>query len=282
MHFKYNKKILALIVAAMFIGFFGCKGEKMKMSKVTYKSIKDVPAATWEKLAKKKIYFAHQSVGFNIMEGIQDVVDENPEIKLHIVETADESDFKAGLIAHSRIGKNLHPDTKINEFVTFINRGIGKKADAAALKFCYVDINAKTDVNKLFSDYDHAIAQLKKKYPDMIIIHFTDPLTVTKTTWKTWLKKLFRKKNIWEYDDNIKRNEYNELLRKKYEGREPILDIAEIESTYPDGTRCTFEKEGKTYYAMVPEYSIDGGHLNNLGRKKVAEQFLILLARLSS
>jgi hypothetical protein len=31
---------------------------------------------------------------------------------------------------------------------------------------------------------------------------------------------------------------------------------------------------------MVPEYTTDGGHLNEIGRKKIAEQFLILLAKL--
>lgn len=254
----------------------------MEGQQTHFDSIKEVPDAVWQKLSKKKIYFAHQSVGFNIMEGVQDVMDEHPEIKLNIVETADQSDFKAGLIAHSRVGKNVDPESKINEFVAFINNGIGKKADAAALKFCYVDISAKTDVSQVFSDYDHATAQLKKKYPDMAIIHFTEPLTVSKSTWKTWIKKIIKKNDIWEYDDNIKRNEYNDLLRKKYEGREPILDIATIQSTYPDGTRSTFEKDGKTYFAMVPEYSTDGGHLNEPGRKKVAEQFLILLASLAS
>ena len=40
-------------------------------------------------------------------------------------------------------------------------------------------------------------------------------------------------------------------------------------------------KHGKTFYAMAPEYTYDGGHLNELGRKKVAEQLLILLANLN-
>ena len=71
------------------------------------------------------------------------------------------------------------------------------------------------------------------------------------------------------------------MLLKKYEGKEPILDIAKIESTFPNGTRCSFTRDGKTYYSMVPEYTYDGGHLNELGRKKVAEQLLILLAQLN-
>lgn len=257
-----------------------CNGGEMPEETIQFPSIKDVSSEKWEKLAQKKIYFGHQSVGFNIIDGIKDVMKENPQIKLNIVETADANEFENGLFAHSRVGKNVDSKSKIDEFVKFINKGIGEKADAAALKFCYVDIRADTDTKNVFIDYSDSISQLKKKYPDTTIIHFTVPITTTKTTWKTWIKKLIGKKT-WEYDDNIKRNEYNEMLIKKYEGKEPVLDIAKIESTFPDGTRCTFTKTGKTYYSMVPEYTYDGGHLNELGRKKVAEQFLILLANLN-
>ena len=253
----------------------------MSEKNISYDAIKDVPASTWEKLSQKKIYFGHQSVGFNIMDGVQDLMKEHPAIKLNIVETSDASDFNVGLFAHSRVGKNVDPKSKIDEFVSFMDKGIGKKADAAALKFCYVDVTAKTDVENILADYGKSIAQLKKQYPDMTIIHFTTPLTTSKTTWKTWIKKVMGKKEMWEYDGNIKRNQYNEILIKQYQGKEPILDIAKIESTFPDGTRSTFTKDGNTYYSMVPEYTHDGGHLNELGRIKVAEQLLLLLANVS-
>ena len=124
------------------------------------------------------------------------------------------------------------------------------------------------------------LSQLKAKYPDMVIIHFTTPLTQRQTGIKASIKKLIGRP-IGGVDDNIKRNEYNEMLIKKYEGKEPVLDIAKIESTFPDGTRETFSQDGKSYYSMVPEYTYDGGHLNETGRKKVAEQLLILLANLN-
>jgi len=277
-----HKNIINLTIPIIILLlFFSCSGGNMPEQKVTFPSIKDVQIEKWQKLTKKKIYFGHQSVGFNIMDGIKDVMKEHPEIKVNIVETADESDFKVGLLAHSRVGKNADPKSKITGFIEFIDSGIGKKADAAALKFCFVDIEARTDVKGLFSSYNNSITQIEKKYPDMTVIHFTEPLTTTKTTWKTWIKKMIRKKDIWEYDHNVKRNEYNEMLEKKYEGKEPILDIAKIQSTFPDGSRCSFMRYGKKYYSMVPEYTHDGAHLNELGCKKVAEQFLILLANLN-
>jgi phage anti-repressor protein len=150
----------------------------------------------------------------------------------------------------------------------------------AALKFCYVDMTGKTDVERLFSQYKIRIEKIQKSYPDLNIIHFTGPLTVPKTSWKTWLKKILGKKSFWEYDDNIKRNEYNQMLVSEYKGKDPILDIAAIESTKPDGSRQSFELDGKTYYSMYPGYTYDGGHLNETGRKKVAEQLLLLLVNL--
>lgn len=48
-----------------------CEGESMKEqpNQSTYKSIKDVPDSTWKKLSEKKIYFGHQSIGYNIING---------------------------------------------------------------------------------------------------------------------------------------------------------------------------------------------------------------------
>lgn len=247
----------------------------------TLPRIKDVSPELWKKLSQKKIYFGHQSVGFNIIDGIKDVMKEHPEIKLNIVESADASDLKVGTFEHSRVGKNVDPRSKVEEFTRFVEQGIGKNADFSALKFCYVDVRADTKVKNVLKDYESFMEKVEKEFPKMTIVHFTVPLTRTKTTWKTIVKKIIGRKT-WEYDDNIKRNEYNEMLLKEYEGKEPVFDLAKIESTYPDGRRATFTKDGKTYYSLVPEYTSDGGHLNELGRKIVAEQLLIFLANLAS
>ena len=253
----------------------------MDHKKVTYSSLKDAPDAAWESLSKKKIYFGHQSVGFNIMDGVQDLMKKYPQIKLQIVETRDSEDIKPGMIAHSRVGKNREPETKMDEFENVLDQGVGRKADAAALKFCYVDMTGNTDVEKHFDEYKNKVETIRKNYPDLNIIHFTVPLTVSKKTWKTWLKQILGKKDIWEYSDNIKRNKYNELLIKEYNGKDPIVDIATIESTKPDGSRQSFEVDGVAYYSLYPGYTMDGGHLNEIGRKKVADQFLLLLANIN-
>ena len=256
-----------------------CDGGAMSSDNITYQRLEDVPAAKWEKLARKKIYFGHQSVGYNILDGIAAIMAQYPKIKLNIVETADASDFRVGVLAHSTVGKNVDPTSKINDFSNYINQGIGKKADFAALKFCYVDIAPETDVDKMLGEYTQSVEALKRKYAGVKFIHFTSPLTINQTGYKAWIKKLLGR-SPYGMQENVKRHEYNQLLLQKYLDKEPVFDIATIESTFPDGSRATFQYDGKSYYSLVPEYTSDGGHLNELGQKKVASQFLVFLANL--
>lgn len=259
----------------------------MSEETIKFPSIKDVPASAWEKLSQKKIYFGHHSVGHNIIDGIKDLMKENPKIKLNIVETADQSDFKLGLFAHSGVGKNTDPKSKIDEFAKFINKGIGKKADIAFFKFCYVDVRTGTEVRNVFNDYKNIMSKLMSAYPDTKFIHVTVPLTTEPTVLqglirsaKNVVKKIIGRPGYYPCD-NQKRSLFNEMLRKEYEGKEPLFDIAKIESTFPNGKRFTFSNNGKPFFAMVPEYTDDGGHLNKVGRRIVAEQFLIFLAKLN-
>ena len=75
-----------------------------------------------------------------------------------------------------------------------MEHGIGGKADFAFLKFCFVDVNSNTDIENVLSDYKKTMSRLKSKYQDTTFIHFTVPLGTTKTTWKTWIKKLMGKR----------------------------------------------------------------------------------------
>lgn len=274
----YNRLLFLLISLTLLIS---CNnGDKMSNQTSQFPDIKDVPNSVWEKLSQKKIYFGHQSVGFNIIDGIKDVMKEYPQIKLNIVETTDPSDFNSPVFAHSRIGKNVDPKSKIDSFAENLKLGIGEKVDIAFLKFCYVDIKKGSDIEDIFQNYQKKMKQLEKDYPRAKFIHLTVPLRVTKTNWKTWIKEKSGKGEMYEYAGNIERNEYNEFLLKNYSDKEPVFNLSKIESTYQDGRRSSFSAKGKLYYSLVPEYTKDGGHLNELGRKIVAEQFLIYLANL--
>jgi len=254
-------------------------------NKVSFPSIKDVPAEAWQKLSKKKIYFGHQSVGYNIMDGVKDIMKENPNIKLNILETVNPSDYNTPIFGHSVIGENTNPKSKIDAFTKAMQSGVGEKVDIAFFKFCYVDIGLTSDVSKNFDDYKSTVEHLKQVYSKASFIYVTSPLTTPSTSIKDRIKRLIKMiigRPIANIEDNIRREEFNAMLLKEYEGKDTIFDLAKVESTAPDGSRAVFEKDGKTYPRMVPEYTNDGGHLNELGRKAVAEQLLIVLASLAN
>ena len=86
--------------------------------------------------------------------------------------------------------------------------------------------------------------------------------------------------DIWDYANNIKRNQYNEMLIQFYQGNDPVFDLAKIESTRTDGQRESFSFKDKEYYALARELSSYGGHLNEMGSKYVAEELLNFISNL--
>jgi len=253
----------------------------MSQQKNELPSIKEIPAEAWHKLSQKKVYFGHQSVGYDILNGIKDIMKENPQVKLNIKTMRRTTDFTAPIFTHSEIGKNEDPKSKTDDFVSIITQGLGGEVQIAFFKFCFVDVVTGTDVNRLFNDYKSKLATLKEKYPNVIFVHWTVPLMTVQTGPKAFIKRIIGK-TLGGYSDNIKREQYNAMLRKEYGNREPVFDLAAIESTNPDGSRLSFNQNDLIGYALVPKYTSDGGHLNKKGRKIVAEQLLILLANIAS
>jgi hypothetical protein len=249
----------------------------MNEQAVSYTQISDVPQEAWQKLSSQKFFFGHQSVGKNIIDGVNDITSTNAHIKLHIVESDNPRDIEKGTLLHARVGANLDPIKKFEDFAAIMEKGFGNHVDKAFVKLCYLDIHKDTRVEQVFEAYKNTIDRLQKKNPETTFVHFTCPLTVSKTTWKTKLKKLIGKRDLWEFSDNIKRNQYNTLLRNHYVGKQPVFDIAALESTKPDGTRSLFQMDGISYEYLSQEYSYDGGHLNEYGRKHVAEKLLLLM-----
>jgi hypothetical protein len=161
-----------------------------------------------------------------------------------------------------------------------MNAGLGGKADIAFFKFCYVDISPDTDINKVFVEYKNTMSALRAKYPQTTFVHITTPLTTVEPGLKAFIRRTIGRTE--DYKTNIQREQFNQAIRNEYSGKEPVFDLAEVESTLANGVKETFEMKGKSYPRMVPAYTTDGGHLNEMGRKLVAEQLLILLANIAS
>ncbi|HET6465454.1 MAG TPA: SGNH/GDSL hydrolase family protein [Nitrospiria bacterium] len=271
---------LAFYTMAVFMAATGCGEETVKSETVHLSSISDVPLSDWQKLSRMKIYFGHQSVGNNIMDGIAQIMKSNNDIKLNIVKIGALPSFDEPVFAHEEIGKNEYPLTKTKAFRDRLQNGLGDKVDVAFLKFCFWDIRSRTDIQEVFKSYKETIAELQAQYPRVKFVYFTVPLMIHPTGLNAAIHRLLHRPVAWD-QDNIKRNELNRMIREEYGGKGPLFDIAALESTLPDGRRAVFSDHGKDYYYLDPEYSNDGGHLNEEGRKRVAEQLLIALARLS-
>ena len=204
------------------------------------------------------------SVGLNIIDGVNDILRENPNMPLNG-------------FCHALLGHNTEPLEKIRSFQSQI-MGLENAPDIAFLKFCYVDFYAKTDVHRIFDAYRGMIAELQEKFPDTIFMHCTVPLTTGPQTPKRKVKELVKKclGRPTAIDDNRIRMEFSDLLKKNYPF-ETIIDLAQFESTTPEGGLCFRTKNAAKVPFMCEKFTSDGGHLNETGRKRVAEQLLVHL-----
>ena len=250
---------------------------------ITLPSIDDVPREYWAKLADKKIFFGHQSVGYNIIDGITDIINERDYIKLNVIEAREPAAFDQPVLAHSQVGMNTEPFSKIKRFVEIMDAGVGSKVDIAFFKFCYVDIMRDSDPQKIFDGYNTALEDLKGRYPNTKFLHVTVPIRSVPKGAKRYLKQtvklLIGRPGFLE--DNMMRRSYNDLLNDAYSKTGLFFDLALMESVNANGLRCHALKGADKVYVMAPEYTEDGGHLNSRGRKKVAEQLLIILAEIA-
>ena len=230
----------------------------------------------WQRLGGSRLFFGHQSVGGNLIEGIQEVLAANPHIPLRVVETADASLMRASGLYHARIGQNGAPDSKLNAFKGIV----ADMADSgtAMLKYCYVDITGETDPEALFQAYRHTVDSLKAAHTALTIVHMTLPLVADRGLW-FHLRTVLRG-NTSDRELNLTRQRYNERMRAAYGGREPLFDLAALESLGPDGRVASVRYRGRQVPTLAPQWTSDGGHLNQAGRRRMAEAFLATLAGL--
>jgi hypothetical protein len=229
------------------------------------------------RLQTKKIFFGHQSVGADVVQGVRDLMKEDPRLRLHLVTSAEPQSTPSPAFVESLIGENRNPQSKDNAFAAILAKGMGSQGGIAMYKYCYVDIGLNTDVQQLFDNYRQEMSDLKAKYPLLLIVHVTVPLTTDDASMKTWVKTMIGRPT--SRDVNLKRNQFNALLREYYSA-EPIFDLAQVESTYPDGSRSYVMSRGQKIYMLAPEFTTDGGHLNEVGRRAAAQQLLQVLAGL--
>lgn len=225
-------------------------------------------------LSAERIFFAHQSVGDNLIQGIREIMAADARLNLNIVNSKHPETSTIPVFAEAQVGQNTDPASKNSDFLAILDGGF---AGIAMLKYCYIDIGATSDVQQMFNAYRATIDEVRRRNPAVRIVHITVPLTTVGSPAKAWLKGMLGRNTA--QNDNIKRNRFNVLLRQGY-AQEPVFDLAQVESTRGDGSRSYFRSGNEIVYTLAPEYTTDGGHLNQAGRHLAAQRLLEVLAGL--
>ncbi|MBI3479032.1 MAG: hypothetical protein HY016_01560 [Nitrosomonadales bacterium] len=219
-----------------------------------------IPQQWLDKARSLKVLFGHQSVGYNILDGLEAMAHNAPRrYQVEIQELSDpEWRSSRNGIGHFEVGENEHPQRKISDFAKrFSSQKV--PVDVAMMKLCFVDIEDDNSAPpRVFSDYRDTMEKLEKTYPNTSLIWWTEPLTTS---------------------GNAARNEYNRLVREyTFAHNKPLFDIADIESHDPDGKEA---KDSSGVVAMYRGYTRDDGHLVKKAQLRVANAWWHLLARLS-
>jgi hypothetical protein len=230
-------------------------------------------------LAQRRVFFGHQSVGVNLMDGLRQLA-ARYDVNFRIVETRSPAGVPTATFGHGFVAANGNPRLKLQSFHRAFESGAAAGAEIGLLKFCYVDFKADTDVAALFAEYQATIVQLRAQHPATTFVHVTAPLTTVPGGIKASLKQLLGRAAPRDVLENARREEYNALLRKAYQGREPIFDLARVEATRPDGSVEAQEWQGRMIPSLVESYSDDGGHLNGEGQLRAARELVSVLAGL--
>jgi len=277
--------VLFVILGAAPMFFLGAK-VRIDTEKMKLRSIEDVSQEYWDRLAEKRIFFGHHSVGSNIIGGINDVIKERDHIKLNILRTKNPADFDQPIFAHSSVGRNTEPDSKIADFRAMMDSGLGEKVDIAFFKLCFVDIRRDARPQQILDRYKALIDDLQTRYPQTRFLYVTTPLTspprAMKGRLKEYAKLLLGRPRTGDLEANALRQRYNTLLKNTYPGADDVFDLALIESINSSGLRCYSDEGAERVFVLAPEYTEDGGHLNDQGSRKVAEQLLITLAEVAN
>jgi hypothetical protein len=222
--------------------------------------------ATMARIASTlNFFFAHASVGGNILDGMNALHSANPtRYKLGVVSSSEAPPAKS---AKGRIygldRGNPSWKEKVDGFASDLAGGWAAKVNVAINKFCFIDPNATVQYYAVSNARNTAMSQLEAKYPGVRFVYVTMPLTTGSDA------------------DNVKRNNFNTALRKWARANGKILfDLADIEAWSPAGKQATFVSGGKTCQKLDSGYAADEGHLNITGAKREALAWYALAAGL--
>ncbi|MCL1790658.1 MAG: hypothetical protein FWG40_04785 [Peptococcaceae bacterium] len=233
-------------------------------------------------IAETSWFFAHGSLGVNILDGMEALHKENPELYPLVVRVISPSvaskkpaDVVPGTIYAVNRG-NPDESAKRELFETFTEKGWGRQVTAVMNKLSYTDrsdIDAKLDwdenirkANDVAEYYRYTMVKIQLANPELKVVSTTMPLTAR------------------EVPANFMRYAFNQELRRICGEMDTfLLDIADVESCFPDGTpnRDVHNPSGVMAEQLVELYSTDGGHMNSDGKRRLAKAWYAMAASIT-
>jgi hypothetical protein len=253
---------MALGAAVLLLSGCAQPDKNIDMNSSTTKST-PLTRSEWDAARAQTVFFAHQSIGDNVLDGLEQIAAREGWPALRVVEGIPPT-LTEPMLLHSKVGQNGDPSSKINGFKQAIDAGAGVRAEIALMKFCFWDVRAETDVDVVFNEYRQAIADISRSYPKLTLLHATVPLVIEDVDWRAGVRRLLRRP-VPSDVDNARRHALNQKIRAAY--GDQLFDIARAEqnpATSPD-TAVPYLADG---------YSSDGAHLNADGRRAVAAAFV--------
>ena len=232
-------------------------------------------------LASTRILFGHQSVGMKLLNGIAMIAAAHGGPSPRVVETVD--DAGPGTIAHTFLPRNGAPELKLTSFQRALESAAGRSADVALMKFCYADFTDRTDARTLFARYRAAMAVLRRTHGRVTFAHVTVPLTsVRERHGAQEVVAALAGRVPRSVRENGRREEFNDLLRGMYGGSGLVFDLAQFESTGPDGSSQLHRGEDRLVPALCSAYTDDGGHLNAPTAERIGRSLIGFLANVAT
>jgi len=219
----------------------------------------------------KRIVFAHQSVGLQVIQGTQMWADQLSASDPNVVDVVNDSiPSSGGFFGHFYAGTNGDPQSKLDHLDSLMRGGLASEVDFCILKFCYADLRNSNPDPLVWQAYAQNIFNSYKTYMDALVSSFPA------------VKFIFATSAIvmGENSDgahNKVRNYYNDLVRAEYASTGRLWDVAGIESTDPDDNKILYNGYESLYSGYA---SPDQRHIYGLGRTTVSSYLLRMIASL--
>jgi len=110
-------RLLVAVTVTMLV-LPGCN--ESKQEETSMETTTQISVSEWQALEKKRVVFGHQSVGYNIINGVMRLAErDGVKIDIHEQRTAPTGQG----ISHFFIGRNGDPMSKIRDFAAAIDAG---------------------------------------------------------------------------------------------------------------------------------------------------------------